>query len=141
MDSNEIGYKTVLSTWNTKEGKEPNLLIGNDCNIGDYNHITCANKVVIGSGVLTGRWVTITDNSHGIGMVQELNIIPDKRDIHSKGPIVIGNNVWIGDKVTILPNVNIGNGAIIGANSVVTQSIPPSSVAVGNLAKIIKLIK
>ena len=133
----KIGYKTVLSAWIIKEGKAPNLFIGSECNIGDYNHITCANKVIVGSGVLTGRWVTITDNSHGNVMFQEINTKPDKRKIYSKGPVVIGDNVWIGDKVTILPNVNIGNGAIIGANSVVTQSIPQNSIAVGNPAKII----
>ncbi len=137
----KIGYKTVLSAWIIKEGDMPNLSIGKDCNIGDYNHITCANKVILGSGVLTGRWVTITDNSHGNGLLQEINTYPDKRNIYSKGPVVIGNNVWIGDKVTILPNVNIGDGVIIGANSVVTQSIPPNSIAVGNPAKIIKIIK
>ena len=56
----------------------------------------------------------------------------------SKGDVIIGKNVWIGDKVTILPNVKIGDGVVIGANSVVTKDIPPCSVVAGNPAKIIK---
>ena len=50
----------------------------------------------------------------------------------------IGKNVWIGDKVTILPGVSIGEGTIVGANSVVTKSLPAYSVCVGNPARIIK---
>lgn len=52
--------------------------------------------------------------------------------------MIIGNNVWIGDKATILPNVSIGNGAIIAANSVVTKDVPEYCIVAGNPAKIIK---
>ena len=56
----------------------------------------------------------------------------------AKGPVIIGNACWIGDRVTILPGVNIGDGAIIGANSVVTKDIPAFSIAAGSLARILK---
>ena len=87
---------------------------------------------------MTGRWVTITDNGHGKTDFDNLKIQPDKRKLYTKGPVVIGNNVWMGDKVTILPGVTIGNGSVIAANSVVTKDIPSFSVAAGNPAKIIK---
>ncbi|PSB09569.1 hypothetical protein C7B62_12775 [Pleurocapsa sp. CCALA 161] len=58
--------------------------------------------------------------------------------VRTKGAINIGNGVWIGDNVTILPGVEIANGAVIGAGSIVTKSIPPYSIAVGNPAKVIK---
>ena len=58
--------------------------------------------------------------------------------IVSKGPVVIGDNVWIGDKVTVLPGVTIGDGAVIAANAVVTKDVPAYSVVAGNPAKIIK---
>ena len=56
----------------------------------------------------------------------------------SKGGIVIGDNVWIGDKCTILSGVSIGDGCIIAANSVVTQNVPSYSVVAGVPARIIK---
>lgn len=112
--------------------------IGSNCNFGEFTHITAMNKVIIGDGVLTGRFVTITDNSHGNNNKDELVVPPFERNVCSKGVVVIGSNVWLGDKVTILPNVKIGDGAIIGANSVVTKDIPPCCVAVGIPAKIVK---
>ena len=72
---------------------------------------------------------------------ENAEIAPLSREIHSNGPIHIGENVWIGDKVTILPNVTIGKGCIIAANAVVTKSIPEFSVVAGVPAKIIKTIK
>ncbi|MBQ4055965.1 MAG: hypothetical protein IJD32_02545 [Bacteroidaceae bacterium] len=64
---------------------------------------------------------------------------PRLRNVTSKGTIVIKDNVWIGDKATILPNVTIGEGAVIAANSVITKDVPPYSVAAGNPAIIIKI--
>ena len=62
----------------------------------------------------------ITDNSHGKSTRNILNIAPILREIVSSGPVIIEDNVWIGEKATILPNVKIGRGSIIAANSVVT---------------------
>ncbi len=122
-------------------GLQPELIIGDNVSIGEYSHITCADKVVIGNGVLTGRFVLITDNAHGANLVEELDVIPLQRKTCSKGTVIIGNKVWIGDKATILPNTKIGNCAIIGANSVVTKDVPAYSVVGGNPAKILKVIK
>lgn len=120
---------------------QPNLTIGNNVSIGEYSHITCAQKIEIGEGLLTGRFVLITDNGHGKSSVDETDIPPILRLIHSYGPIKIGKNVWIGDKATILPNVTIGNGAVIAANAVVTKDIPAYAIAAGCPAKIVKIIK
>jgi lipopolysaccharide O-acetyltransferase len=54
-------------------------------------------------------------------------------------PVVIGDNVWIGESACILPGVTIGEGSIIGALSVVTKSIPAYSIAVGSPAKVVKI--
>lgn len=118
----------------------PELRIGNNCNFGAYNHITCANSITIGNNLLTGKWVTITDNSHGSTDLQTLQVPPALRPVVSKGAVVIYNNVWIGEKVTILPNVTIGEGAVIAANSVVTKDVPPFSIVAGNPARIIKQV-
>ena len=133
---------TVIATHPSKDKESsPILYIGNNCSIGELNHITCANKISIGDNLLTGRRVTITDNSHGTLNKDELQIAPNRRRIYSKGPVYIGNNVWIGENVVILPNVSIGDYCVIGAGSVVTKSIPPYSVAVGNPAHVIKIMK
>lgn len=63
---------------------------------------------------------------------------PTKKDLHYKGDTIIGNDVWIGQNVTFLPGVHVGDGCIIGANAVVASDIPPYSVAVGNPAKVIR---
>ena len=117
---------------------EPKLTIGRNCCFGAYNHITCINEVVIGDYVLTGKWVTITDNSHGDTDFASLQVAPISRRLSSKGSVRIGNNVWIGDKATILPGVSIGDGAVIAANAVVTKDVKPYTVVGGNPARMIK---
>lgn len=117
------------------------MVLGNNISIGEYSHITCAQKMVIGDGLLTGRYVLITDNAHGENLPNELNIPPLERRVCSSGPVTIGRNVWIGDKATILPDVTIGDGAVIAANAVVTKDVPPFSVAAGCPARVIKTVK
>ena len=63
-----------------------------------------------------------------------------KRELDIKGPVIIGDNVWIGDKVSILSNVTIGKGSVIACNAVVTKDVPPYSVVGGVPAKVIKQI-
>ena len=82
--------------------------------------------------------MTITDNSHGETDYDTLLQPPLMRLVTSKGPVIIGKDVWIGDKATILPGVTIGEGAVIAANSVVTKDVPAYSVVAGNPAKVIK---
>lgn len=117
----------------------PSIVIGQKCNLGEYSMITCINKVEVGDGLLTGRRVTISDNNHGTFRLEDLKISPCQRNLVSKGPVIIGKNVWIGQNATII-SVKIGDGAVIGANAVVTHDIPAYSLAVGNPAKVIKRI-
>lgn len=137
-----FGNHCVLTAWTSYAGIKmaPSIKIGNDSHFGEYNHITSINSITIGNGVLTGRWVTITDNAHGKTDYDSLQIPPAKRIMYSKGKVVIGNNVWIGDKATILPGVTIGDGVIVGANSVVTKDIPDYCIVAGNPARVIKQI-
>ncbi|WP_300915792.1 acyltransferase [Bacteroides acidifaciens] len=117
------------------------IVIGDGVSLGEYCHITALNRISIGNGTLTGRFVLISDNSHGSTDGTSVHLPPLQREVASKGGIVIGQNVWIGDKVTILQNVSIGDGAIIAANAVVTKSVPSYAVVAGNPAKVIKLMK
>ncbi len=63
---------------------------------------------------------------------------PYKRALFSQGPIVIGKNCWLGDNVCVLGGVRIGDGVVVGANSVVTTDLPDGVLAAGSPAKIIK---
>lgn len=138
------GCDIALWSWNAVniQGDDCKLIIKNNVSITDRCIISAANRIEIGNGCLLGRDTFITDNSHGENIsINELNISPHERNIFSKGTVIIGDNVWTGKNVCIMPNVKIGNGAIIGANSVVTHNIPPYSVAVGSPAKVIKTIE
>lgn len=130
----------VLTAWDKYglDGFTPKIHIGDSCSFGEYNHITAINCIEIGDNLLTGRWVTISDNGHGGTDYLSLQTPPIKRRLHSKGSVKIGNNVWIGDKATILPGVTIGDGVVVGANSVVTKDIPNYCVVAGNPARIVK---
>ena len=130
----------ILGCWIKYAGESftPSITIGDNCNIGEYTHITAINKVSIGSGLLTGRYVYIGDNSHGQLSREEAHIPPINRKLRSKGGVVIGNNVWIGDKVTILSGTTIGDNVIIAANSVVTKNVPNNTIVAGCPAIIVK---
>lgn len=136
-----IGSNCILGCWERySDGSifQPEIQIGDDCNIGDYCQMTAINKIIIGNGLLTGRFVYIGDNSHGGLSVEEANIPPIKRKLMSKGDIIIGKNVWICDRVSVLGGVTIGNNVIIGAGSIVTHDIPDNCMAAGAPAKLIK---
>lgn len=139
-DGCSIKEDVSIRCYNNLE-KSSQIIIGNGVGISAFSNITCTNKIVIGDGVRIGRMVLITDNSHGNNdTIAELNIPVLERQVVSKGPVVIGKNVWIGERACILPNVTVGDGAIIAANAVVTKDVPPYSVVGGCPAKVLKII-
>ena len=138
-----IGENVELTAWNNYKGQTftPEIRIGSGSSIRRGSHISAINKIIIGDNLLTGPYVLITDHSHGCSCRDELDIRPNDRPLYSKGAVIIGDNVWIGEKASIMPRVNIGEGAIIAANSVVTHDIPAYSVAAGCPAKVIKIME
>jgi acetyltransferase-like isoleucine patch superfamily enzyme len=116
----------------------PSLSIGRNVSFNFNVHIGCIERVVLGNNVLLGSNILITDHCHGTMLPEEINIPPARRRLFSKGPVVIEDDVWIGENVSILPNVTIGKGSIVGANSVVTRSFEPYSVIAGVPAKLIR---
>lgn len=142
-NKSSIGAHVELTAWDTYRGQKftPEIIIGDGTLIRDYSHITAIQSIRIGNGVLTGPNILITDNAHGASMAELLDTPPRLRPLYSKGPVVIEDNVWIGEKSSIMPGVHIGRGAIIAANSVVTHDIPPYCVVAGIPAKVIKVIR
>lgn len=121
-------------------GYIPEIVIEDNVTFTDNCYVSCINKIYIGSGTLLGSNTFICDNFHGKGTLEECDIIPSKRELYSKGPVIIGKNVWIGRNVSIMPNVIIGDNVIIGANSVVTHNIENNSIVAGIPAKVLRVI-
>jgi acetyltransferase-like isoleucine patch superfamily enzyme len=135
-----IASNVQLSAWDSHNGNKynPSITIGNYCAIRENCHITAINSITIGDNLLTGTNVLITDNTHGQSIREHMSLPVTERPLYSKGPVVIGNNVWLGNNVCVMSGVTIGDGAIIGANSVVTHNIPAYAVAAGIPAKVVK---
>ena len=135
-----IAPSVQLTAWDSHNGNRytPAIVIGNNCTIRENCHITAIQGIYIGDNLLTGTNVLITDNSHGQCIREHMEMPGVKRPLYSKGTVVIGKNVWLGNNVCVTAGVNIGDGVIIGANSVVTHDIPAYSLAAGIPAKVIK---
>jgi len=121
-------------------GKNITLVLGENSRIGDYVHIVADSNVNIGDNVLMASKVFISDTNHGIynGENQsEPEINPNERPLVFS-PVVIGNNVWLGENAVILAGTTIGSGCIVGANAVVSGSFPDECIIVGVPARIIK---
>jgi acetyltransferase-like isoleucine patch superfamily enzyme len=95
--------------------------------------LDCA-KVIIGKNVLFGPNVGLYTAGH------PLEVGPRVEGIEFAYPIRIGDNVWLGGNVVVVPGVTIGENAVIGAGSVVTKDIPANCVAVGNPCRVIRQI-
>lgn len=117
------------------------MKFGNNVQLNDYVHITAMKCVSVGNNVLMASKIYISDCVHGFYNGNKYDSSPLTFPIERKYQIkavIIEDNVWLGESVCVLPGVTIGKGSIIGALSVVTKSIPPYSIAVGNPARVIK---
>ncbi|WP_198951217.1 DapH/DapD/GlmU-related protein [Fibrobacter sp. UWS1] len=135
-----VGNGVILTAWEQYGGQKfnPAIEIGTNVRIGEYNQISACKLVKIGNNVLTGRRVYISDNNHGTFLRDQLDIPPIERPLVIKGPVIIDDNVWIGEHACILSGVHVGKGSVVAANAVVTHDVPPYSLVAGVPAQIIK---
>ena len=135
-----IGPDCRIEAWDKYKDTQyaPEIILGNDVRINSTCHIGAIHRVIIKDQCLLGSHVMIIDHSHGKNSLEELSIHPSERDLYSKGEVIIGERVWLCENVVILQGVHIGDGAVIGANAVVTKDVPANCVAAGNPARIIK---
>jgi len=121
---------------------EKNAYFATSTEIGEHSGIGYKSqlfgKVVIGNNVMMGPECVIHTTNHAF---DRTDIPMLKQGCSESSPVVIGDDVWIGQRVIILPGVIVGKGAIIGAGSVVTKDIPEYAIVGGNPAKILKMRK
>jgi maltose O-acetyltransferase len=119
-----------------------NIYFGNNCEVNMNCTFLDDNKIVIGEHALIAPNVQIYTAFHPTNAAQRFQKTGSQDDfdfcITQTAPVIIGDNVWIGGGVIILPGVTIGNNVVIGAGSVVTKDIPDNVVAFGNPCKIIR---
>jgi acetyltransferase-like isoleucine patch superfamily enzyme len=116
---------------------DPIVTIGDRCLIGRGTGIVGHLSIEIGDDVWTGHNVYITDQNHGYDDPD----LPISRQVQPERPVRIGDGSWLGHGAVVLPGALIGRNVVIGANSVVTGTIPDHSVAVGAPAKVIRTIE
>ncbi len=137
-DNSRIGKNAWLGCYNKVLSQvfQPQLRIGDNVSIGNYACITLISEVTIGDGCLFSDYVYISDHTHDVDPENNSPLLG--RPLEFKGNVIIGNNCFIGMRVSILPGVTLGHNSIVGAHSVVTKSVPPYSMLAGAPAKIIK---
>lgn len=114
---------------------DPVIRIGHRVSATGYLTIGATNRVDIGDDVLFASHIFISDNQHGHANVD----LPYKyQPLQKLSPVSIGRGCWIGEHVVVMPGVDIGEMSIVGANSVVTRSVPPRSIVVGSPAVVVR---
>lgn len=152
----KIGEKCLLKTDFIFETSSGFVSLGNNVHIGGATFL-CRERIEIGDDVTMAWGITLYDhNSHSIYWEERKHdnercysdyqayggntiVTKDWSHVASK-PIVIDSKVWIGFNVTILKGVRIGEGAVVGAGSVVTKDVPPWTVVAGNPARVVKTL-
>lgn len=131
-----IGKYARLECYSNYMGNkyEPSIQIKDNVKIGKNFTCLSAARIIIDEDALLAGNVLITSENHSIDNPK----IPYRKQPLKANEVHIGKNVWIGEKVCVLPGVNIGEGSVIGASSVVTKDIPPYSLACGSPAKVVK---
>ena len=122
------------------------LVVGIKISVAKTATLSIGDYVFMNAGTFIEAWhdVRIGDN---VFMAPFASIIDDDRhEVEPgaalyKGPTIVGNNVWLGRNVALMPGVTVGDGSVIGVNSVVTRDIPPNSFAAGSPARVIRKLE
>lgn len=125
-----IGDGTLIrdGAWLAAEGDRAALTIGDDCYFGHRLHLHSIDPVTIGSHCVVADNVMITSTDHGRD---------DRHSVVARGPVVIGDHVFIGQNCVVLGGVRLGDGVTVGAGSVVTRDVPAGAVVAGVPARVI----
>ena len=131
-----VGAGSILIA-KSREGIKSHITLGEHVAINEYNNLRAGGgNIHIGSHCQIAQFCTLVASNHAVDTDQYIIDAPWDT---SKSSIDIEDDVWIGANCVILPGVTIGRGAIIGAGAVVTKSVPPYSIYVGNPARLLRM--
>ncbi len=134
--------KLMLKKCGKKVNIEHGAKFSSKTSLGDYSGIGINARIhgdcTIGDHVMMGPDVVIITSNHSF---DRTDIPMMFQGFEEERPVIIGNDVWIGERVIILPGVHVGDGAILAAGAVVTKDVPPYAIFAGVPAKIIKMRK
>ncbi len=132
--------KLILTNCGKKVNIEKGATFSSKVSLGDYSGIGVNARIygtcTIGDYVMMGTDVVIITRNHSFNRI---DIPMMQQGFETERPVTIGNDVWIGDRVIILPGVHIGEGSILAAGAVVTHDVPPYAIVAGAPAKVVKM--
>ena len=133
----EIRKGARLEAIGSLNGQKPKIVIGDGTSINLYFHCGAAESITIGKNVSVAGRVYITDHDHEF----EHPVLPVTKAGLRISPVVIEDEVWLGEGCAILKGVTIGKRSVVGANAVVTKNVPAFTVVGGVPARVIKKIR
>ena len=129
-----LGRGSVVESYSCINNAVGDVIIGDHTRIGLHN--TIIGPVSIGNDVNLAQGITVTALNHNF---DDATKRIDEQGVSTK-PVVIGNDVWIGANVVVLPGVTIGSHCVVAAGAVVTKDVPDRTIVAGVPAKVIKTI-
>ena len=129
-----LGRGSVVESYSCINNAVGDVIIGDHTRIGLHN--TIIGPVSIGNNVNLAQGITVTALNHNF---DDATKRIDEQGVSTK-PVVIGNDVWIGANVVVLPGVTIGSHCVVAAGAVVTKDVPDHTLVAGVPAKVIKTI-
>jgi acetyltransferase-like isoleucine patch superfamily enzyme len=130
----KIGAYTMISITSHLEHIGKGLKIGSNSSVGEFSYFGCAGGVEIGDDVIMGQYISFHSQNHNYeDKTKKIRL----QGVNSKG-IFLGNNIWVGSKVTFLDGAFVGDNSVVAAGAVVSGHFPPNVVIGGVPAKILK---
>lgn len=131
-----LGESAIIENGFNIAAQKGRIDIGDNVGIGAFSFISCPSSVKIGSDCIVGQYFSVHAQNHNVGGAGLIRL----QGTTEQG-VEIGDNCWIGAKVTILDGVSIGAGCVIAAGAVVTKSFPANSVIGGCPARLLRPVK
>lgn len=136
-DCVKIGAYSNLSSTSHFSKYGIGVQIGNHSAVGEFTQFGAAGGIIIGNDVIMGSYISFHSENHNFN---DLTKLIREQGVTSKG-IVIGNNIWVGAKVTFLDGCEVGNNSVVAAGAVVNGKYPDNSIIGGVPAKVLKSIE